>query len=323
MDKAAAQGARHLLAQAKLEQSSLSRARGDSPRALALLQEASDLFDAIGDLRGEIAVRQTRGTLLWEAGDFSGATKMYREVADRFREMGNTSSQTVPLSNLAAMHSGRGHLVEAAIVRERTLRIIREGGDKGSLASHLSWMGQGQYLLGEPGAATKTFEEAIRLSREVGSKTVAATVLQGLAAFRATQAPPAEAKQAAEQALVAHRAAASSPALIVSALTPSLPRCWHKETWAARARPRGSGSHPSSPRARGGPCHRCRERAGRCRCGLRGRSCAGLADDARRALELFRAHRLADEEAFAEAAVGRALLAAEKPDEALHALGRA
>ena len=95
VDKAAAQGARHLLAQAKLEQSSLARARGDSDRAMALTQEASDLFDAIGNRRGAIAVRQTRGILLREAGDFAGARKMWEQVADGFREIGNASLRGV------------------------------------------------------------------------------------------------------------------------------------------------------------------------------------------------------------------------------------
>ena len=50
-----------------------------------LTQEASDLFDAIGNRRGAIAVRQTRAILLWAAGDFAGAQKMYEQVADGFR----------------------------------------------------------------------------------------------------------------------------------------------------------------------------------------------------------------------------------------------
>jgi DNA-binding winged helix-turn-helix (wHTH) protein/tetratricopeptide (TPR) repeat protein len=325
VDKAAAQGARLLLAQAKLEQSSLSRHRGESARAMALLEEASDLFDAIGNRRGAIAVRQTRAVLLWSAGDFAGSEKMYVQVADGFREMGNISSQAYALNNLAAMHTSQGHLVEAATLRERTLRITREGSDKGQLASDLSSMGHLQFLLGEPAAATRAFEEALRLSREVGRGTVAATVLQGLAEFRAAQASPAEAKKFAEQALAAHRAAASmsSPAVIVSALTAVASALLADgDLGGAKRVLEEAAAIPLRP----GPTI---DRAIAAANALvradvafeEGRVQDSLTD-ARRAVELFRAHRLADEEAFAETAVSRALLAAEKPHEALQAVGR-
>jgi tetratricopeptide (TPR) repeat protein len=251
---------------------------------------------------------------------------MYEQVADAFREMGDTSSQARTLNDLAAMLRSQGHLVEAASLRERTLRITREGGRKGELASALSWMGQLQFLLGERAAATRTFEEALRLSREVGEKELAATVLQGLAEFRATQAPPAEAKRAAEQALAAHRAAASvsSPATTVSAMT--------NVASALLAEGNLGGAKQVIEEAaviplRPGPS---RDRAiaaahalVRAEIALEEGRVQDSLTDARRAVELFRAHRLADEEAFAEAAVGRALLAAKKPHEALQAVGRA
>jgi eukaryotic-like serine/threonine-protein kinase len=324
VDKAAAQGARLLLAQAKLEQSILSRHRGESARAMALLQEASDLFDALGNRRGAISVRQTRASLLWAAGDFAGARKVYEQLADGSREIGDTGSQASALNNLAAMYESRGHLDEAAVLRAQMLRITREGGNKEQLANALSWMGRLQFLLGEPGAATKTFEEALRLSREVGHGTVAATLLQGLAEFRATQAPPAEAKQLAEQALAAHRATSvSSPAMIASGLTTVASTLLAEgdlggakrvleEAAAIPLRP-GPGIDRAIAAAKALVHADVAFEEGRVQDSL---------TNARRAVELFRAEWLADEEAFAEAATGRALLAAEKPHEALEAVGR-
>ena len=203
------------------------------------------------------------------------------------------------------------------------MRITREGGNKGQLASDLSWIGELKFLLGEPAAASRAFEEALKLSREVESKTVSATVLRGLAEYRATQAPPAEAKEAAEQALAAHRAAASHPALIVSALTAVASTLLAQgdlgganrvleEAAAIPLRP-GPGMDRSIAAANA---------LLRADVAFEEARVQDSLTDARRALELFRAERLADEEAFAEAAIGRALLAAEKPHEALEAVGR-
>lgn len=325
VDKAAAQGARLLLAQAKLEQSSLSRHRGEPARAMALLQEAGAIFDVIGNRRGAIAVRQGRAIALRGSGDFAGARKMYEEVADRFREMGNVGSQASALNDLAAMLTSRGHLAEAAALRERTLRITRAGGNKEHLANALSWMGRLQFLLGEPGAATKTFEEALRLSREVGRESASAIVLQGLAEFRATQAPPAEAKKLAEQALAGQRAASSisPPAFLVSALTTvaSLLLAEGDLGGATRVLQEAAAiplrSGPGIDRAVAAANALVRAEVafeeGRVQDSL---------TDARRAAELFRAEGLADEEAFAEAAVGRSSLAAKNPHGALEAVGR-
>jgi DNA-binding winged helix-turn-helix (wHTH) protein/tetratricopeptide (TPR) repeat protein/TolB-like protein len=326
VDTAAAQGARLLLAQAKLEQSFLSRHRGESARAMALLQEAGAIFDAIGNRRGAIAVRQGRANALRATGDFAGARKMYEEVADGFRELGSTSAQALALSDLAVMLASQGHLVEAALLREQTLRITREGGHKEQLAGALVWMGHLQFLLGESGAATKAFEEALRLSREVGRKTVTATVLQGWAEFRATQAPPAEAKKLAEEALAGQRAAASvsGPASMVSALmTVASTLLAEGDLGGAKRVLEEAAALPLRP----GPGIDRATAAGnalvRAEVAFEEGRVQDSLTEARRAAELFRAEGLADEEAFAEAAVGRALLAAKQSHEALQAVGRA
>ena len=324
VDKAAAQGARNLIARAKLEQSLVSRIRGDAAGAMALVQEASDLFDATADRLGAIHLRQTRAIALSESGDFAGARKMYEEAADRFREIGNTSGQAFVLNQLSGMLTSQGHLVEAAVLRERTLRITREGDDKAQLANALYGLGRLQFLLGEPAAATRAFEEALRLSREVGRGTVAAFMLQGWAEFRATQAPPAEAKKLAEQALAAHRAEASvsSPTAIVSALT-TVASALLADGDLGGAR-RVLEEAATLPLRSGPAVDRALAASALVRADVafeEGRVQDSLSD-ARRAVELFRTHRLPDQEAFAEAAVGRALLAAEKPHEALEAVRR-
>ena len=325
VDKAAAQGARLLLAQAKLEQSTQARVRGDSARAMALIEEASDLFDALGNRRGATAVRQSRAIVFRRSGDFARARKMYEETANGFREMGSRTAEAMTLNDLASMLTSQGHLVEAAILCERTLRIAREGGHSGRLARNLSWMGHLQFLLGEVDTATKTFAEALELSREAEDKTVLAAVLQSWAEVRASQAPPAEAKKTAEQALAVQRAVASvsAPAHLVSALT----------TVAAALLAQGDlgGARRVLEEAAGinlrsGPgVDRAVAAANvlvRANVALEEGRVEDSISDARRAVELFRGETLADEEAFAEAAVGRALMASEKAHEALQAVDR-
>ena len=125
-----------------------SQRPAEDPRELALFQRAAELYQALGDVRGEAEA------LFWVG----------------------CCQQVV-----------RGDNDAAVPVLERSCELAAEAGDKATLSDALRHLGIAEHAAGRLDAARERLEESVRLRREIGLMPGVAANLVGLAYIAAGQ----------------------------------------------------------------------------------------------------------------------------------------
>ena len=220
-ERATAQGARLLAAEALVARAWALRNLGQSGEARAAGERARALYEQTGDRAGAAEADAALGGILLDAGDAAGARRTYERALATSRQLGDRGGEARALNNLAVLARGRGELEsaradyerlaataaeagdriggafaannlaavladlgefeEAATRAQAALEVWRASGEKGGMAAALANLGAVRRRQGDLGGAERAWQESLALRRETGQRPGEAAALNGLA----------------------------------------------------------------------------------------------------------------------------------------------
>jgi len=240
-----ADGARLVVAQARLAEGWCWERLGELAKARAAFGEAQQQFTAAGDKRGAAIALSRAGDVFYDQGDFSQATRTFEEALRTFRDLGDRANsartlnslgnvtidsgdlpkameyyqQTLAidreidakagiagaLGNIANVYDAMSDLANARKKNEEGLAMFREVGDQRGTASTLANLGNVLVEMGELGPAGTNYDEALKLQRETGYRRGQAYSMSNLSDLNIVTGDFQEARKLAEQALALRR----------------------------------------------------------------------------------------------------------------------
>ena len=199
--KAAAQGARLLVARARRSQGSALYGLGDYAKANALYEEAKRIFAEAGDRAGVAWTLNDTANISSDRGDQVGAKKAYEQALMIFTETGDKRGLTAAQNNIAGVFFLEGNLLAAKTMFEKALAVSREVDDKTNAGIALNNIAEVLSSQGDLPHAKERFKETLDVSREVGDKTNIGAALSNIASILFQQGDLAGAKKTYEEAL--------------------------------------------------------------------------------------------------------------------------
>ena len=195
------QGARLLVARARLSQCSALRNLGDVKGAIPACQEAQRISAEAGDRFGVATALNNIGNALYDQGDLAGARKSYEQVVEIDRALGNQGGVAGALDNIASVAGDQGDDALAKKLSQQALAIYRSTGDKINIAATLNNIAAELVTQGNYVETQKAFEESLEIGREIGSTTAVATALVNLGDIRLALGNTSGSRQAYEESL--------------------------------------------------------------------------------------------------------------------------
>ena len=175
-----AQGARLVVAQARIAEGWAWERLGDLGKSGTAFTEAHDLFFAAGDKRGAATATHLTGDILYDQGNYAEANRTYESALATFREIGDQRDVSRSLNNLGNVANDIGNFPKAMSYYEQTLAIDREMGSKSGMAGALGNMANVFDSMGDLPNARKKNEEGLAMFREVGDQRGTASTLGNL-----------------------------------------------------------------------------------------------------------------------------------------------
>jgi tetratricopeptide (TPR) repeat protein len=175
------QGARLLVARARLTEGNAWQELGDTPKAIAAAEESRQIYAAAGDRGGESRALRAAGIALRSRGDLTGAIQMYERGLAVAREIGDRSTTAGLLNNIGNALRQQGSLDDAEKKYAESLAISREIGDRSAVALALSNAAILHRVRGDATEAKKNLLESLDIRRAIGDKVGVNTALNSLA----------------------------------------------------------------------------------------------------------------------------------------------
>jgi len=175
-----ADGARLIVAQARLTEGWCWERLGDLARSETTFGEARDLFSAAGDKRGAAMAVSRTGDIFYDQGDFPRAAGTFEEALRTFREIGDQANSARTLNSMGNVANDVGDFAKAMNYYQRTLEIDQEIGAKAGVAGALGNMANVYDSKSDLPNARKKNEEGLAMFREVGDQRGTASTLANL-----------------------------------------------------------------------------------------------------------------------------------------------
>jgi eukaryotic-like serine/threonine-protein kinase len=199
--EAKTQNAKLLLARALYLQGSALKNLGDTNGAMAAVEEAGRIFQAVGDRNGLASTLEVTALVLEDRGDYPGALGRFKDELAIAREVGNRRAEASALNNMAMVLNQQGEAAEARKMFEEALPISREVSDRNNSAMTLINIAGLMLDEGDLTGAKKTYDQALTLFREINNQDGIATSLTGIGTVLDKQGDSAAAKKTLEQAV--------------------------------------------------------------------------------------------------------------------------
>jgi serine/threonine protein kinase/Tfp pilus assembly protein PilF len=179
--KAKQNGARLLLADARLVEGGAFRSLGEAEKAKAAFEEARAIYSTAGDQRGVGESIYSLAATLHEQGDVARAKKLYTDALAIDLQTGNKRGIAKKKQLIGNVLYDQGDYPEARVYYEQSLQMSREIGDKAGMAVSLNSIGNSIYSLDLP-QARKRFEDSAAIYREIGDRSGLARAVNNIAA---------------------------------------------------------------------------------------------------------------------------------------------
>lgn len=155
------------------------RLTGDHVDAVHLLDESLRVYGEVGDRLGQANALKQLGILRRLTDDYSGATRALAEALSLYQDLGNQRRQAEALQELGVVYRLTGDRIRAADYLATAQTIYQNLESRAGQAEVLNRIGE---LLddGDP-QALKSFEDALRLARQVYNPLEEARALEGVA----------------------------------------------------------------------------------------------------------------------------------------------
>lgn len=153
---------------------------GDLSEAKRLDQEALTIFGATGNRRRMGMALTHLANIAWQEGDLDGALKGYTAALANYSAVGDTLNIAAAKDNLGSIHYLKGDLKLSQGLFQEALAGFRNVGSKGSVANALENLAACVSGQGDLKTAREMLDEAIDLDRKQGIKSEEAWGLAGL-----------------------------------------------------------------------------------------------------------------------------------------------
>jgi tetratricopeptide (TPR) repeat protein/TolB-like protein len=203
--KGAAQGARLLVARARLREEYALDRLGEVPKAAVAAEEARRIYAEAGDQAGLASALNAIGGMAWDHGELEKARTTWEEALAIRRQIGYRYGVAASLHNLGLVFWEQGDLAGARRNLEEGYGIDRELGDRSELAQDLEMLAGLLCEQGDLVGAEKSAQQAATLARAVGDKTEAALVTMRVGSIRRAEGDLMAAEAHYREALAALR----------------------------------------------------------------------------------------------------------------------
>jgi eukaryotic-like serine/threonine-protein kinase len=214
-EKAKAQGARGLQAQARFTESEALNRLGEPERALAAAEQARQLWAAAGDRNGVAQALNNIGYADDDVGKYEDAKKAYTESLRTFHELGNRWDEARLLNNLGIILWRQGERAGARRDYQESLAISRELGNLRMVSTTLTdlavlELGDGETAEGATrtgffASAKAHFDESLTIDRNRHDEAGVAATLNSLSLLLMDQEDFPAAKAAIEESIRINR----------------------------------------------------------------------------------------------------------------------
>ncbi len=180
--EAAAQrtAARGLRASALYYQGWIFESLGRYNEAEPRLREALNIFQAVGDRRGEASTLSNIGGIYANLGEKQKALQFFEQALPLLHAVGHRSGEAATLNNIGSVYSDLDEKQKALQFYEQALPLLLAVGDHGGEAATLNNIGLVYSDLDEKQKALHFYEQALLLDRAVGDRGGEATTLNNI-----------------------------------------------------------------------------------------------------------------------------------------------
>jgi serine/threonine protein kinase/tetratricopeptide (TPR) repeat protein len=186
-EKARAQNAKLLLARALYQRGFALENLADTSGALSAVDEAGQIYQAVGDRYGLASTLEVTGQVNVDRGNYSGALARFNDELGIAREVGNRKAESSALNNMGLVLSQQGDNEKAEKMFGEALAVFQEVSDKDNYAMTLINIAGIKKDDGDLTGAKKVYSQGLALCREINdqngialSLTGVGTVLDGL-----------------------------------------------------------------------------------------------------------------------------------------------
>jgi tetratricopeptide (TPR) repeat protein len=166
----------------------LAMAQGDHDRAVALHEEAMNVYEEMGHKKGESASLRELGFVAYERGDYERAVLLHEQSLALARKFATTFSIAWSLRALADAVREQGNLSRARVLLKESLALSRSEEHAWNIARTLASLGNVEYEAGEYARASRLYEESLELGgRRMGLNHTILVCLEGLARVAVAQ----------------------------------------------------------------------------------------------------------------------------------------
>jgi eukaryotic-like serine/threonine-protein kinase len=168
--KAERRGSRILLAEAKFLLSQAATRTDDPKGAMALAEEAQEIFEKVGDKYGTARASYRIADLLYRQGQFAQSNAVLEECLRVFHEVGNDRYVALSMNDIAVGLRNMGELTKAREMYQQSLveqRLIR---NQRGIADTLNNLGALVWHQGDLPAAKRYYDEALDLYKDLGAQ---------------------------------------------------------------------------------------------------------------------------------------------------------
>ncbi|MGA7561296.1 MAG: protein kinase [Terriglobales bacterium] len=210
VQKARAENTKLVLARALYRQGFALENLSDTKGAIAAVEEAGRIYQAVGDRNGVASTLEVTGQVFSDRGDYPSALTKFEDELAIAREIGNGKAEASALNNIALTLTQQGDEEGAQKIFEKALPAFREVGDKTNYAMTLINIAGIIKDGGDLAGAKKTHEQALAVFREINDQNGIATALAGIGNVMDAQGDSATAKKTLEQAIALDLASGQS-----------------------------------------------------------------------------------------------------------------
>jgi non-specific serine/threonine protein kinase len=162
----------------------------DIPSASALVKQARDLAEQLGDARARTLATHAAAVLAMFSSDLPRAVAGFQEVLDVYRVEGNLLRQLEALSWLALASGLLGDTARAVACHEEMLAVTEPRGEVWFRSYSLYYLGIAVWLRGDSRRAAGLLEQSLRLKRLVDELLGTVWCLEALAWITAEEHDP-------------------------------------------------------------------------------------------------------------------------------------
>jgi tetratricopeptide (TPR) repeat protein len=178
---------------------------GESDQAMDAYRAALQLFQAVGDRRGEASSINNIGLLYSALGDKQKALDDYEQALRLFKDIGDRRRQAYSLHNIGMIHGDWGEHNKALEYFSQALQLSQDVGDRRMAATTLDNSGLVLLAAGDKQKALDSFERALALRRDTQDARGEGNTLNNLGKAYAESGDPVRALESLNQALAIRR----------------------------------------------------------------------------------------------------------------------